>query len=161
MTLKPTATELLKEIYGTVPPVLADGIAELISTASASDSKAGQSQLWTERDVVLITYADQIRQDEMTPLATLRSFLLDHKLQHLIDCVHLLPFCPYTSDDGFSVIDYLAVDPLSGTWGDIAALGEKFTHYIILADRRARTDRAVGGAVLQDFLMHFFRKNCD
>jgi glycosidase len=126
MILEPSATELLKEIYGTVPPVLADGIAELISTASASDSKAVQSQLWTERDVVLITYADQIRQDKMTPLATLRSFLIDHKLQHLIDCVHLLPFCPYTSDDGFSVIDYLAVDPLSGTWGDIATLGENF-----------------------------------
>ena len=40
--------------------------------------------------------------------------------------MHLLPFCPYTSDDGFSVTDYLAVDPAVGGWEDIAELGQSF-----------------------------------
>ena len=53
-------------------------------------------------------------------------FLLDHGIDDVISCVHLLPFCPYSSDDGFSVIDYLAVDPDSGDWNDIAELGESF-----------------------------------
>ena len=36
--------------------------------------------------------------------------------------IHLLPFCPYTSDDGFSVSDYYSVDPMNGTWEDVEAL---------------------------------------
>ncbi len=60
------------------------------------------------------------------PLKAQLDFLLDHSLDEVIQCVHLLPFCPYTSDDGFSVVDYLAVDPESGTWNDIANLGDSF-----------------------------------
>ncbi len=80
---------------------------------------------WDERDVVLITYADQLRSDDgaKSPLVALREWLVDNGLDRLLSTVHLLPFCPYSSDDGFSVIDYLAVDPDSGTWDDIAALG--------------------------------------
>jgi len=40
--------------------------------------------------------------------------------------LHLLPFHPYSSDDGFSVIDYAAVDPRFGNWGDIRALSHKY-----------------------------------
>src|SRR5262249_39342857 len=43
-----------------------------------------------------------------------------------INSLHLLPFYPYSSDDGFSVIDYTAVDPRLGTWEDIDALHEDF-----------------------------------
>jgi sucrose phosphorylase len=38
----------------------------------------------------------------------------------------LLPFHPYSSDDGFSVIDYRAIDPRLGGWDDIAELGKNF-----------------------------------
>jgi sucrose phosphorylase len=38
--------------------------------------------------------------------------------------VHILPFFPYSSDDGFSIIDYTAVNPEWGTWADIRQLGE-------------------------------------
>lgn len=84
------------------------------------------AELWSERDVVLITYADQIRDGNAAPLQALRSFLLDHQLREALSTVHLLPFFPYSSDDGFSVIDYRQVDPASGTWDDVAALGENF-----------------------------------
>lgn len=116
---------LIQQIYGCVPEVLAKGIAALFDQAGHGHRDAG-ADLWSERDVVLITYADQVRQEGVSPLQSQRQFLLDHSLQEVISCVHLLPFCPYTSDDGFSVVDYLQVDPASGTWEDISELGESF-----------------------------------
>ena len=44
----------------------------------------------------------------------------------MISAVHILPFFPYSSDDGFSVIDYTAVNPALGTWDDVRRLGETF-----------------------------------
>jgi sucrose phosphorylase len=85
------------------------------------DSRA---QRWDERDVVMITYGDQISRDGETPLQTLNSLLVETGLNQLINTVHILPFCPYTSDDGFSVVDYRAVDPALGSWDDIQRLGE-------------------------------------
>lgn len=125
MAIDATIQSLLTTIYGTVPPTLADGLTELLLTGENATSSA-TAELWSEKDVVLITYADQVRDAGKSPLSALRSFLIDHELNELIRCVHLLPFCPYTSDDGFSVVDYLAVDPDSGSWEDIAALGERF-----------------------------------
>jgi len=81
---------------------------------------------WNQRDAVLITYGDQLRRSEEAPLATLHSFLTDAGLNRLINTVHLLPFYPYSSDDGFSVIDYRAVDPKLGDWDDVRRLGTNF-----------------------------------
>ncbi len=121
--LDSTTAGLIQEIYGRVPEVLADGIAAL---EDHRIDRGEADSLWSQQDVVLITYADQIRAPDRSPLQAHREFLLDHRLDQLIRCVHLLPFCPYTSDDGFSVVDYLAVDPEAGTWDDIAELGNSF-----------------------------------
>ena len=97
------------------------------SPEPAQKSSGAEEDLrWTQRDTVLITYADQIRSEQSSPLAALKEWLVDYGLQEALSTVHLLPFCPYSSDDGFSVIDYLQVDPDSGTWEDIASLGEEF-----------------------------------
>jgi sucrose phosphorylase len=72
---------------------------------------------------VLITYADQVRAPGEAPLRTLKR-LLDGPLAGTTEAVHLLPFYPSTSDDGFSVADYDAVDPAVGTWDDVAALAQ-------------------------------------
>jgi len=79
----------------------------------------------TQRDVVLITYGDQVTAAPAAPLAVLKQFL-DRWAAGLVSTVHLLPFFPYSSDDGFSVIDYLAVDPRLGGWDDVAAIGSRF-----------------------------------
>ncbi len=79
----------------------------------------------SQRDAVLITYGDQVRREGEAPLVTLKKFL-DTFLHDLIDTVHILPFFPYSSDDGFSVIDYKAVDPKLGSWEDIAALSHAY-----------------------------------
>ncbi len=118
----PRTASLLNEIYGRQPPELVSTIEKLI----ADGSPAGGDSMWSEQDVVLITYADQIRDPGRSPLQAQQRFLLDHAVNDVVNCVHLLPFCPYSSDDGFSVIDYLAVDPASGDWNDIADLGKSF-----------------------------------
>ncbi len=122
MPIDATTAGLLNEIYGRQPPELIATIERLTAAATPATPAA----MWSERDVVLITYADQVRDAEGSPLQAQRRFLLDHAVNEVINCVHLLPFCPYSSDDGFSVIDYLAVDPAAGSWDDITQLGESF-----------------------------------
>jgi sucrose phosphorylase len=87
-------------------------------------------QQLSERDVLLITYGDQVQRPGERPLRTLRRFL-DEQTEGLITNVHILPFYPYSSDDGFSVIDYYAVHPDWGDWEDISALG---AHYKLMFD---------------------------
>jgi len=79
----------------------------------------------TAADAMLITYADQLTEPGRLPLATLHDFCIAH-LDGLLNCLHLLPFYPSSSDDGFSVIDFRQVDPRLGTWADIARLASRF-----------------------------------
>lgn len=79
----------------------------------------------TERDAVLITYGDQVRAPDEPPLQTLAAFL-DRHAADLVSTVHILPFFPYSSDDGFSVVDYREVNPALGNWADVARLGRRF-----------------------------------
>ncbi len=72
-------------------------------------------ELWSERDAVLITYGDQVRQEGQPPLEAQREFLIAAGLDRALSTVHFLPFCPYSSDDGFSVIDYRQIDPAAGS----------------------------------------------
>jgi len=59
---------------------------------------------------VLITYGDTIRSEGEVPLATLRS-VLNSQVGDAITDVHILPMFPYTSDDGFAVVDYRKINP--------------------------------------------------
>ncbi|MFC1580178.1 sugar phosphorylase [Thermodesulfobacteriota bacterium] len=88
--------------------------AELIEAEKDFDPK----ERFTEQDMVLITYGDMIQGEGKTPLAVLHQFLTASN-QGVINTLHLLPFFPYSSDRGFSVIDYGQVDPELGTWDDI------------------------------------------
>ena len=83
------------------------------------------SEHLSEREAILITYGDQINESGRPPLRTLADFAERH-LQGVISAVHLLPFYPYSSDDGFSVIDYRQVNPHLGTWSDVRRLGQHF-----------------------------------
>jgi len=82
---------------------------------------------WTERDVFLITYADSLLPDggEASPLGGLRDFLQKH-VGERITFLHLLPFYPFSSDDGFSVIDYREVRHDLGNWADIGQLAADY-----------------------------------
>jgi len=75
-----------------------------------------------EGTAYLITYGDAFRRDGEAPLHTLASVLHDHVGDAVTD-VHLLPIYPWTSDDGFGVVDHREVNPDLGTWADVAELG--------------------------------------
>lgn len=79
----------------------------------------------TQADSILITYGDQVQEPGKPALQSLAEFL-HARLKGVISSVHLLPFYPYSSDDGFSVIDYTAVDPALGNWADVARLRPHF-----------------------------------
>lgn len=83
-----------------------------------------QAYTMSEQDIILITYGDQIFHEGETALATLNKFLNEY-VQDCINTVHILPFYPYSSDDGFSIVDYKGVCPLKGSWRDIEALGRE------------------------------------
>ena len=76
---------------------------------------------WDEKDIVLITYADQFSTKGEKALPVFTRFY-NKWLSHSFSHVHLLPFYPWSSDDGFSVIDYHEVAPETGTWRDVAEL---------------------------------------
>lgn len=86
--------------------------------------------LWDESDIALITYGGTIRCDGEKPLHSLHRFLKQH-IGQTIAAVHILPFFPYSSDDGFAVIDYLQVDDELGDWSDIEAIARD---YRLMAD---------------------------
>jgi sucrose phosphorylase len=75
----------------------------------------------TERDSILITYGDQVQAPNEKPLQTLNNFCKRY-LTNIVSGIHILPFYPWTSDDGFSVADYRQVDSSLGNWDDISSL---------------------------------------
>ena len=84
------------------------------------------NSLWSEADALVITYGNSITDGTHRPLDLLRAFLAGH-LQGAVNGVHVLPFFPFSSDDGFAVTDYTEVDPALGDWGDIRRLGAQFS----------------------------------
>ena len=81
--------------------------------------------LWSESDVALITYGDSILCEDEKPLSVLHRFCLTH-FSDCVTWVHILPFFPWTSDDGFSVLDYSTVNQALGDWDDVRAIGSDF-----------------------------------
>jgi len=75
----------------------------------------------TERDSILITYGDQVQSPNQKPLKTFNTFCKQY-LTNVVGGIHILPFYPWTSDDGFSVVDYRQIDPALGDWDDVSAM---------------------------------------
>lgn len=86
--------------------------------------------LWDQSEVAMITYGDSIRDPDEKPLRVLHGFL-DAHLNDAISSVHILPFFPWSSDDGFAVMNFAAVNESLGEWDDIAAIAKD---YRLMAD---------------------------
>jgi sucrose phosphorylase len=115
---------LLNKIYGEETGTLAlERIAPIIEKYTVKKSK--KETYFSQEDVVLITYGDSLKKEGEAPLATLHEFANQY-LKGAISNVHFLPFFPYSSDDGFSVMDFFEIDPELGTWKEVASIGQGF-----------------------------------
>jgi glucosylglycerate phosphorylase len=128
--MEETARGLLQFIYGEERAAeAAERLSALIAAEKAkiqAPEHRGSGKLPLGReDAVLITYGDSLKDKEEAPLAVLRDFARE-RLRGRISGIHILPFFPYSSDDGFSIIDYYEVNPDLGTWKEVAELGESF-----------------------------------
>ena len=92
---------------------------------------------WSEKDAILITYGDSVsvgasalEPSHERPLKTLKTFL-DTYCKSAFNTVHILPFYPFSSDDGFSVINYAQVNEALGEWADVAKIA---ADYRVMAD---------------------------
>ncbi len=92
-------------------------------------------------DCLAIAYPDHVQAPGQAPLVTLRQ-ALDAHLADVITGVHVLPFYPWSSDDGFAVMDYQSVAPEYGDWAAVAALS---TRYRLMVDLVLNHASAQGG----------------
>jgi glycosidase len=116
--------EALKPLYGERATEVEDKVENIIKKYEDKIHQTPPYQL-SQKDVILITYADTLYAEKQFPIQTLHKFLND-RLDGLINTVHLLPFYPYSSDDGFSVLDYFKVNPDVGRWEDIESFSLQY-----------------------------------
>jgi sucrose phosphorylase len=97
---------------------------------SGSTSAVESYNKWSQDDVLAIAYGDSVLDDaEPRPVSALKNLhrFLDRELRSTVTGVHVLPFSPFSSDDGFSVIDYMQINPKLGTWEDLEEIGKNYT----------------------------------
>lgn len=84
--------------------------------------------VWSHTDNILITYGDMVQPElgeNISKIGKQHRFLQEW-LKGYVSSVHILPFYPSSSDDGFSVVDYVRVDSSLGGWDDIESMGKEF-----------------------------------
>lgn len=91
----------------------------------ANSLKKASSERFSERDAVLITYGDSLTGSEGSPIQALYEFA-SSQLKTCFSSIHFLPFFPYSSDDGFSVKDFYAIDTRVGCWHDVLRFKTSF-----------------------------------
>jgi sucrose phosphorylase len=115
---------ILKKIYGEREGELAfQRIMVLLENFPVVQSK--REGYFSQEDVVLITYGDSLLGESQVPLVTLHNFASTY-LKDAISTIHFLPFFPWSSDDGFSVVDFSTINPELGSWEDVVSIGRDF-----------------------------------
>lgn len=100
---------------------LAGELLDLMLIPAGQPLQNSQSDKWQADDIAVICYGNSVIKPGEKPLQTLLSFSRDY-LQPFSNILHILPFFPYCSDDGFAVKDFFAVNPELGDWADIQAI---------------------------------------
>ena len=125
----------LEVIYADVEPAqpvedIADELFSLMRLDPGSVPPPRHVNLWDQADITMITYGNSILCPGEHPLDTLLRFL-DEQLADTISNVHILPFFPWSSDEGFAVINYTAVNESLGDWDDVRRIASR---YRLMAD---------------------------
>ena len=114
-----------ERLYGPAADLCLERLAMMVGRYGIGFDLSQPHMRWDQRQTVLITYGDMIRNADEKPLVTLKRFADEH-LKGALSTIHLLPFFPYSSDDGFSVIHFRTVNPEFGAWDDVQRLGKCF-----------------------------------
>ncbi|MHC0054738.1 sugar phosphorylase [Actibacterium sp. D379-3] len=130
----PTLSVKLADLIGRIYPefdrdILTSQVIEAFWPEGASRRKRARmpgNRLWSSRDAMVITYGNSLVDGVHKPLDLLNDFL-NRYLKGSVNSVHILPFFPFTSDDGFAVTDYRAVNSHLGDWADIRRIADEFT----------------------------------
>ncbi len=116
--------DILKELYPDRYEEVSSLINNVIAKYSINPPKFGY---FNEKDAILIVYPDQLNGIKK-PLNVLKEFLDEIMV---FTGVHILPFFPYSSDDGFAITDFRKVRDDLGSWKDIREIGK---HYRLMVD---------------------------
>ncbi|MEQ9022065.1 MAG: alpha-amylase, partial [Pseudomonadales bacterium] len=128
-------THHLGFIYAEIPAVdnydeIARDLIDIMRLDENNEPPPSHQNNWDQSDTVLITYGDSIKSEGKSSLHCLGDFLRNH-IDGAINSVHILPFFPYTSDDGFAVINFKEVNGALGDWDDIQQIASE---YKLMAD---------------------------
>ena len=121
------------------------------------NKKISKKNLWSEKDFFLITYADSVKKKKVKNLVSLGNFL--NKYCKEFSFVHVLPFFPYSSDDGFAVKDFKKVNSEHGDWDDFKKISSSFKTMIDLvinhcsSENRLFKDFLNGSSLVSDFFI--------
>ncbi len=120
-TVRPARERLFRALARVYGERGADLAREVLALAEIQEKRPGPLDRLDlgPGEGLLIAYGDQVQRKGEPGLRTLGRFLA--RLPGGFG-VHVLPLHPYSSDDGFSVIDYYAVRPELGSWEDVRAL---------------------------------------
>ena len=127
--LKQNLIGILNDIYPEIHSSLLDNTADYLANLALENQSLDGSRdraLWSANDVLLIAYPDNIISQNTPPLQSLQKFLAKH-FSDTISIVHVLPFFPSSSDDGFSVQNYFEVDEKFGDWIDVGEFVKRTT----------------------------------
>lgn len=114
-----------------------DALASMLITTMLRDDPVRDptphKNRWDQQDVILIAYGDSIMRyrdadkavavPSEPPLHTLHRFM-KNQCAGTINALHILPFYPYSSDEGFSVMNYVQVNESLGSWDDIQGIAQ-------------------------------------
>ena len=119
--------EKLKKYFEFIyPDINTNEIIARVEEIVEKYNKRSKNSSWiNEKDAMLITYGDSITEEGKPGLETLNKFLMKN-VKEAISTVHILPMFPYTSDDGFSVVDYKKINPDLGNWNNVEELSKNY-----------------------------------
>jgi sucrose phosphorylase len=112
---------LLQSLYGTTDalPRLAALIDKWRAPIAAASAQSAPG--FDQTTAVLIAYPDHLQRDGEAPLRTLADWCGAH-WRGLLSTVHVLPFHPSSSYEGYAITNYRTVDDRLGSWSDLARL---------------------------------------
>ena len=125
----------LKKIYRGIQlnekiETIGKDLIDIIGKGRKYQNRSKNLSSWSEKDCMLITYGDSIKGNNKVPLKNLKE-LITKKFPKTFTIIHILPFFPFSSDEGFSVKNFYEVNKDLGEWDDIKEISN---NYLVMSD---------------------------